>query len=197
VSQRLAAGLGLAVLLAGCAIERGIALPPMDDWETRRAVLGRVSEWSFSGRIGVSAGDEGFNGRLRWSQRQDSYEATVSGPFGAGSVRLDGDGRRVRLTDPEGEVTELVDAEHDLHTMYGWTIPVASLRYWALGIPDPATPAVTEFGEDGQLARLAQNSWVVEIGQYREASGQPMPRRITASSTETRVRLVIDGWTFH
>lgn len=196
MSLRLAAGMGLAVLLAGCAIERGIALPPMDDWETRRAVLGRVSDWSFSGRIGVSAGDEGFNGRLRWSQRQDSYEATVSGPFGAGSVRLDGDGRRVRLTDPEGEVTELVDAEHDLHTMYGWTIPVASLRYWALGIPDPATPAVTEFGEDGQLARLEQNSWVVEIGQYREASGQPMPRRITASGTETRVRLVIDGWTF-
>lgn len=196
MTPRIAAGLGVLVLLAGCAVERGVALPPMDDWATRQAVLGGISHWSFAGRIGVSAGEEGFNGRLRWEQIGDAYEATVSGPFGAGSVRIDGNGSRVRLTDADGEVTELVDAERELRAMYGWTIPVESLRFWTLGIPDPAAAAATEFGPDGQLARLEQGGWVVEIGQYREAAGQSMPRRISATSADTRVRLVIDDWTF-
>jgi len=196
VTPRLAAGLGALVLLAGCAVDRGVALPPMDDWSARQAVLGGIRDWSFTGRIGVSAGEEGFNGKLRWNQQHERYDATVSGPFGAGSVRIDGDGRRVRLTDPDGVVTDLVDAEQELRAMYGWTIPVASLRYWALGIPDPALPAATELGDDGLLVRLEQDSWVVEIGQYRDAAGQAMPRRISATGADTRVRLVIDSWTF-
>ena len=169
----------------------------MTDWEVRRAVLSNISEWAFTGRIGVSAGTEGFNGRLRWHQRDDDFQASVSGPLGAGAVRIDGTGERITVADKTGEVTELEDAELDLRLRYGWTIPVTSLRFWALGIPDPGSPAMTEFGEDGQLTRLEQRNWVVDIGQYREGGGQLMPRRITAVNADAKVRLVIDSWTFY
>ena len=187
---------GLA-LLHGCAVERGVELPELSEWEVRERVLTGLSEWAFSGRIGVSAGDEGFNGRLRWRQTDDAFNASVSGPFGAGSVQIDGSRNGITVTERNGELTELHDPEYDLRVRYGWTIPVTSLRYWALGVPDPNSPAATEFDDDGQLARLEQRNWVVDIAQYREGGGQLMPRRITAVNADARVRLVIDSWTFY
>ncbi len=186
---------GMAVL-SSCAVQRGVELPVLSDWETRQQVLGAMSDWGFSGRIGVSAGEEGFNGALRWHQVNDGFSATVSGPLGVGTLRISGVGGRVTIIGADGVETELNDAEADLRAMYGWTIPVASLRYWALGIPDPASPAVTEVGENGQLLSLEQGGWRVDIRQYREAGGQPMPRRMNAVNGDAKVRLVIDHWSF-
>lgn len=184
------------LLLSACALRQGALLPEIGDWEQRKALLGAVDDWEFAGRVGVRAGDEGFNGKLRWSQKNDRFRATVSGPLGIGTVHLEGDGRRIVLTDKDGLRTVLDDAESELYLRYGWTIPVTSLRYWALGIPDPSLDARTEFDDAGQLARLEQGDWIVSIGAYREGGGQSMPRRLTASGGNTRVRIVVDNWRF-
>lgn len=184
-------------LLGACATTRqGIDLPNIDTWESRSAVLGEIREWEFKGRIAVKAGDEGFNGKLNWSQRDDTFSATVGGPLGMGTVRIEGDSRSVILTDRDGVETVLTDAELELRHRYGWTIPVASLRYWALGIPDPSMAALTDFDEQDRLVRLEQSNWIVEISRYREGGGQQMPRILSATNPDTRVRMVIDRWLF-
>ena len=187
----------LLLATAGCATQRGAGLPEFDDWDSRRDALSSLSEWEFHGRIGVSAGEEGFNGKLRWWQHDDVFVASVSGPLGVGTVKIQGDERQVSVTDEDGVVTEMQDAEAELYRRYGWTIPVTSLRYWALGIPDPSSPAETAFNGAGQLARLEQRNWAVQIDAYREGGGQQMPRRMVATHRDTKVRLVIDNWIFH
>lgn len=186
----------VAALLAACAGQRSVQLPELGDWESRQAILAGTDEWEFAGRIGVSAGQEGFNGKLWWRQDGPVFRARLSGPLGAGTVFINGDGEEITVTDSDGGVTELRDAEAELRQMYGWTIPVTSLRYWALGVPDPAAPAETEFGEDGRLRKMRQGNWEVDITQYREGGGQPMPRRLNATSDDVKVRLVVDNWTF-
>jgi outer membrane lipoprotein LolB len=185
-----------ALLISACATRQSIDLPAIDNWDSRQAILAGLGEWEFRGRIGVSAGDDGFNGKLRWMQDDNVFRATLSGPFGIGTVRLDGDGNTVVLTDNNGARTVLEDAETELYLRYGWTIPVASLRYWALGIPDPSLPAHTEMNDNGQLLRLDQGNWTVRITRYREGGGQLMPSRLSAVNSHTRVRLVIDKWSF-
>ena len=155
-----------------------------------------MKNWAFKGRIGVKAGDEGFNGKFNWEQVGKDFEATVGGPLGIGTVRIEGDNGKIRLTDKDGEQTILANPEADLWYRYGWTIPVHSLRFWALGIPDPALPAKTEFDEHGRLSLLEQSDWVVRISRYREGAGQDMPRTLTAMNPDTRVRMVIDRWSF-
>lgn len=183
--------------LAGCAATRpAVDLPAIDTWEARRTVLGELRDWQFKGRIAVKAGDEGFNGKFNWLQQDDTFSATVGGPLGIGTVRIEGDGRSVVLTDEDGIRTVLTDAELDLRYRYGWTIPVASLRYWALGVPDPSMAAVTELDDEGRLSSLLQSNWTVEISSYREGGGQKMPRILTATNPDTRVRMVIDQWLF-
>jgi len=185
-----------ALLVAGCAARKGVLLPEIDGWESRTAVLGSRQEWEFSGRIAVRANDDGFNGKLRWAQDVDAFAATVGGPLGIGTVRIEGDGTSATLTDKDGVRTELGNVEADLLHRYGWTIPVASLRYWALGIPDPGAAAETEFNADGRLSRLSQRDWTVEITRYRQGAGQWLPNRMTARNSDTRVRIVIDNWRF-
>jgi len=183
-------------VLSGCATRGGLSLPDMADWETRKAVLTEADEWEFTGRIGVNAGDEGFNGKLFWRQDGAVFRARISGPLGVGTVFINGVGRQLTVTDQAGVATRLNDAEAELRQMYGWTIPVASLRYWALGIPDPADPARTSFGDDGQLVQILQSHWQVDYGPYRDGAGQSMPRRLTAVSGDVKVRLIVDDWVF-
>lgn len=192
------AGLLAAVLvITGCAATpQSVDLPPIGSWDARNQVLSGIRDWEFKGRIAVKAGDDGFNGKFNWAQEGDAFKATVGGPLGMGTVRIEGDGNTVVLTDKDGVSTVLDDVEAELRWRYGWTIPVASLRYWALGIPDPAFPAATELAEDGRLVRLEQSDWVVEISRYREGGGQQMPRILSATNPDTRVRMVIDRWLF-
>lgn len=187
------------LLLAACASQRGVDLPDISEWDQRVRVLSAVETYDFNGRVAVKAGAEGFNGKLRWQQEAENrFQASVSGPLGIGTVRLAGDGTSVSVTDKDGVETRLDDVETDLYLRYGWTIPVESLRFWALGIPDPRVPAVTEFSAAGELVRLVQRGWTVEIGRYQETSGgQQMPSRLSAQNPETSVRLVIDRWVFH
>jgi len=194
-----AAGLVLlaafVAIIAGCTTTAGVALPDLSDWAVRQAVLGAADEWAFSGRIGVRTGDEGVNGKLWWRQDGSVYRARISGPIGVGTMFINGDGMEVALTDSDGVVTELANAERDLRERFGWTIPVTSLRFWTLGIPDPADEASVEF-EAGLARSIVQRDWRVTISEYADGGGQPMPRRLTAESGDIRVRLVIDEWTF-
>lgn len=196
-ASRPAAWLAVA-LLAGCATtpKNAIDLPDISTWPLRQQVLGDVEYWQFRGRIAVKAGDEGFNAKFNWTQTGEDFYASVSGPLGIGTVLIEGDGDRITLTDKDGEKTVLDDPEADLWYRFGWTIPVNSLRFWALGIPDPREPSITEFDEDGRLSHMEQRRWRVDISRYREAAGQIMPRTLTATNPDTRVRMVIDRWLF-
>jgi outer membrane lipoprotein LolB len=185
------------LLLSGCATQKGVDLPDINAWESRQAVLAELDRWYFTGRIGVKTGNDGFNGKLRWTQDEDSFNATVSGPLGIGTVRIEGNDEGVRITDKVGATTVLRDVESELYYRYGWTIPIESLRYWVLGIPDPRISSETEFDESDRVTRLMQRGWTVDVSAYREAGGQQMPKRLVAASSETTVTLVVDNWVFH
>ena len=190
-------GLCLAIL-SGCATTRSsIDLPDITTWDLRQEALIELDSWEFQGRIAVKAGEKGFNGKFNWTQTGDEFYATISWPLGIGTVKIEGDGRVVFLTDKGGIRTILQNPETELYYRYGWTIPINSLRYWALGIEDPSVEAKAEVDEFGRLISLQQNDWVLKISRYRESAGQEMPRNLMASNLDTRVRMVIEKWMFY
>ena len=139
-------------------------------------MLGRLDEFEFSGRVGVSYADDGFNGKLRWQQSGGAYDARLSGPLGVGTVLISGDGNEAAITDKDGVTTVLPDVEAALYERYGWTIPVDSLRYWALGIPDPRVAAETRV-RGRWSAHRTPPAWLDRCG--RPLSGR---RRRTADA---------------
>jgi outer membrane lipoprotein LolB len=184
-------------LVTACAPRPIQELPVFTSWEDRNQVLAELPEWEFRGRLGVRSAEEGFNGKVHWRQFEADYNAQISGPIGFGTVRISGNPGLVRLVDRDGRLTVLTDPENDLRSLYGWTLPVSSLRFWALGIPDPQVPATTiVVDERGLLTVLAQGGWRIEYPDYRPYAGQPMPRRLVASAGDARVVLVFDAWVF-
>ena len=141
VSGMLWAGL-VALSLAGCAT-RGPAVdsPVLRDPEalaaaqasqaTRAAWLASQADWSFSGRVAVSANGKGGSGRIEWRQDGPAFEVALAAPVtrqswrlavdGSGGARLEGlEGGGVELQparcEASGDVVELgaekLDIEH-------------------------------------------------------------------------------------
>lgn len=182
--------------LAGCAARPVTPLPDITPWEARQALLGDLEAWAFNGRVAVRTDADGFNGKLRYRHTDGNFEAVLSGPLGIGTVRLVRENGVLVYTDKDGIVTEFTDPEIDLKYRFGWDVPLDSLRYWALGIPDPSRPADTTLNVDGQLASMAQGGWDIEVTRYDETGGEVMPKRLTVTNQATRVTLFIDRWDF-
>ena len=167
----------------------------MSVWESRKVLLGSLEDWGFNGRIAVRGADDGFNGKLRYQQVAGDFEAVMSGPLGIGTVKLARSGEDLRFTDKNGTVTAFTDPDVELRYRLGWEVPLDSLRYWALGIPDPERPAEAALDEAGGLATtIEQDGWSIDVAKYGDIGGQAMPKRLIVTNGETRVTLVIDRW---
>jgi outer membrane lipoprotein LolB len=190
---RLAAALILA-LIAGCRTSPP-TLPPSASWELRRPQLQAREHFQLKGRVAVAAGDEGFNANLRWTQDGERSQLTLEGPLGVGGARLTASGNDLTLVTSRGEVVDSAAAHAALAERLGFDPPLASLRYWVLGVPDPAQPATESLDPAQQrLKALTQDGWHVDYQSYTSANGEPLPARLTMQRDTVRVRLLVDDW---
>jgi outer membrane lipoprotein LolB len=192
---RLCVTLFVAVaVLAGCRTAPPLQ-PPAQSWEVRRPQLQARAHFALRGRVAVAAGAEGFNANIRWVQDGSRSQLTLEGPLGVGGAQVSASGDELRLVTSRGEEIENAAAHAALTQRLGFDPPLASLRYWLLGVPDPAEPA-TEALEVGQqrLSQLTQAGWHIDYGAYTRANGEPLPARLTLQHDAVRVRLLVDGW---
>jgi outer membrane lipoprotein LolB len=186
---------GLALILAGCATAppKPIGRPNRVAWHQRLERLKALSDWRLSGRIGVVNGENGGSGTLLWSEHAPRFSMTFSGPFGVGGFKLYGTPSGL-FVDTGDKTFYTADPVHYLARRLGGPIPVKSLRYWALGMPAPGTPANVRVDEDGLLRRLVQDGWTIRYDRFQKASGLTLPARLKARRGQVRIKLVIDSW---
>ena len=178
-------------LLNGCAVLDGrdavpdlpdLALP--DGWEARRGTLQGWPGYELRGRVAVASGEDGFSGNLRWLQRPTLTRLELDGPLGVGGVRY--------------EFTPGADPAA-LEQALGAPVPLASLRYWLLGVPDPDPTLVAEESlEHGEarLATLRQAGWEIAYPRYAPVAGSrlELPQRIEVRREGLRLRVWVDAW---
>jgi outer membrane lipoprotein LolB len=192
-SSRLAAVLVIAGL-AACRTAPPLQ-PAAESWRARRPQLQAQAHFALHGRVAVAAGTEGFNANIRWVQDGSHSEVTLEGPLGVGGAQISASGEELRLVTSRGEAVENEAAHEALTQRLGFDPPLASLRYWVLGVPDPAEPATEAVDADrGRLSSLTQGGWHIDYGAYTSANGEPLPARLTLERDAVRVRLLVDGW---
>lgn len=186
----------LGVLLAAAALAGCAHVPVETDglgFTERQMRLTALRGWEMRGRLAVDTGERAFQARFRWRQDADSMLLAVNGPFGAGGFRVDGTSRAMTLR-ARGERWVLTDPETELSKLFGWWLPVGSLKDWLIGLPDGAFEARTRFAPSGALARLEQRLWDVEYAEYRLSEGLLVPRKIDMSHGPLELRLTVDSW---
>lgn len=184
---------GVVLALAAC---RTVPAPhPERAWELVRPDLQSLRHFELRGHVAVRAGQDGFIAGLRWVQDGPQAQLALQGPLGVGSVQVSSDGRALEVRTSHGERLDDAAARADLLARLGFEPPLASLRYWLLGVPDPAVPASEGLDPGTQrLAHLQQGDWQIDYGDYVTAGGHSLPSRVTLQSAGVRVRLVIDQW---
>jgi outer membrane lipoprotein LolB len=192
--MRAAAFVACAALLVGCpSLPQRQPVEPQS-WDARRAELQARQSFSLTGRVAVAAGQEGFNARMRWQQSGAASDVSLEGPLGAGGVRITSDGGELHVATSRGEQLDAEAARTEISRRIGFEPPLDSLRYWMLGVPDPASPAKEVLDGEARLASLEQDGWRIEYDAYAAVDGRWLPRRLTLNRDDVRVRLLVDRW---
>ena len=169
--------------------------PAAESWQVRRPQLQARAHFVLSGRVAVATGNEGFNANLRWVQDGPSSQVTLEGPLGVGGAQISASGDELHLVTSRGEQMQSDAAHAALAQRLGFDPPISSLRYWVLGVPDPAQPATEALDPTQQhLSQLTQSGWHVSYSAYTSASGEPLPARLTLERDAVRVRLLVENW---
>jgi outer membrane lipoprotein LolB len=194
--RTIRAALTATALALLCACHAApVVRPPAAPWPERKAELQRHARYEVRGRVAVAANGEGINARLRWVQDGERLLLSLQGPLGVGGVQVTSDGESLSFLDSHGERLGDAAAREELRSHLGFEPPLSSLRYWMLGVPDPAQPA-QETVDDAQqrLTRLEQGGWQIEYPAYMPVNGQSLPARVTLQNNGVRVRLLVDSW---
>ena len=184
-----------ALLLAGCA--GGPVKPDLDQaaaqqaWKTRAAALSQVAQFDLSGRLASGAG---VSGTFTWQQHVDgSFDLHLSGPLGMGAMAISGTEKLMQVKTSKGSYSS-ADPQGLIYQQTGWTLPIAGLRWWVLGLPSPRSTAHVELDGAGRAMSIDQDGWHLAYSEYQDVGGRVLPRRFDASSGEARVKLVADRW---
>ena len=181
-----------ALLVCGCA-----TLPPAPasgDWPARREALLALDQWTLTGRVAVTRGEEGFSGGVQWRQRGPVAEIDVRGPLGAGAIAIRLDGESLAVTDTDGRSLDGEAARRATVDYVGAPLPYAELRYWLLGAPAPDSPWRETLDDGQRLAALEQAGWQVRYGRYTAQHGMELPARVELTAGTLRLRFAVSAW---
>lgn len=177
--------------LAACAsLRQAPVVSHAAPWDERLPTLQQAAHWSLEGRAAATAGQQGWQASLDWRQAGDVSELRLAGPLGVGAalLRLSPSGLSVDGGSPQDDVAGALAAR------LGFNVPIASLRYWILGVPDPGAPyTVTRNGED-RAQQLAQSGWTIDIPRYMAVAGDWLPALLAVHREDVRVRIVVERW---
>jgi outer membrane lipoprotein LolB len=180
--------------VAGCVSAPRLKPTASLPWPERRAELQSLSPFQLTGRVAVAAGSEGFNAHLSWAQSGPRTTLQLNGPLGVGGVHVVADGATLSVETSKGKRLTSDEARAELTDKLGFEPPLTSLRYWVLGVPDPATSSVETVGPDQRLAALEQNGWRIVYSSYMSAGDHWLPQRLALERGDVRVRVVVDQW---
>ena len=151
-----------------------------------------MDAYEFSGQIAAATASQGFSASVTWQQQGRLSELSLRSPLGLGGARVNFDGANLRVTASDGSKVEGEAARAQMVQMVGFEPPLSSLRYWLLGVPDPASEASETLDEVQRLKSLEQNGWFIDYGEY--AASSTLPTRMTLHRQALKLKLHITRW---
>ena len=188
----------LIVLLASCASVYEQTFESPGDWADRMHRQQQISDWSIKARLGVQTETEGGSFDVFWQQHEASYEIRLVAPMGQGAVQIQGDNGGVTISLADGRTEYANDADQLFTAMTGLSLPVNGLRDWLRGLPIQGEAIQhISWNEQGQLYKIEQRGWRVEMGRYRLVADHDLPHAFyleREDRPELSVRLLVREW---
>lgn len=159
-----------------------------------RQALYELQSWHWQGRIGVHTEADAWQANLDWEHERDQDRLRLSGPLSQGmvSIVLQKD---LMYINEGGGVTHLSrDPESELYERLGFAVPLSSLRYWMLGVPEPNRD-FTPLPEGGAVGGgFSQSGWILRTEDYVLVGNRNLPRKMSIQRAGVKLKLVADHW---
>jgi outer membrane lipoprotein LolB len=152
--------------------------------------LEHAAAWQLDGRAAAALGEQGWQASLSWRQSGGSSDLHLAGPLGVGStdIRVSPAGLALNGAPPSTAVRAQLEAK------LGFDLPLDSLRYWLLGIPDPTAPYDLTRNDQDRALKLSQSGWTIEYDEYMASNGDLLPKRLVLNRPDARVRIAVERW---
>jgi len=188
----------LISILASCASITEQVLDRPEDWEARLQQHRQIEDWTIRARLGVQSETDGGSFDVFWQQVADAYEIRLIAPMGQGAVLINGDSNGVKISLADGRTEYSNDADELFSSMTGLSLPVNGLQDWLRGMPVQGEEIqYISWNEPGQLYKLEQRGWQVEMGRYKAVAGYELPHAFyleREDRPELSVRLLVREW---
>lgn len=185
----LAIGLTASLWLSGCSFFT--AEPPSVAYsKTAILPLYKLEHWSFDGRLSITSQKDSWTANTDWQHNPDKDTIKLSGPLGQGATLISLSEGVVTIDKGNGEVQSSNTPEAFITQQLGMPVPVQSLRYWLIGLPEPNSPFIET------ATGFKQAGWLVDYKQMQtlKTSNIPMPHRIDVFNEQVKLKLIIDEW---
>lgn len=147
-----------------------------------------LQRWAFEGRIAITGKNDAWSANINWEHSSTEDLIKLSGPLGQGGALIQLNANGVTIDQGGGDVKSSTDVENFINQQVGLSVPVNSLRYWVVGLPDKSQTASTI--EKG----FEQIGWKNQYKAMQPVSSYFLPRNMTVTSETVKLKLFIDQW---
>ncbi len=147
-----------------------------------------VKVWQLDGRIAINAPKDSWSAQIEWHHSPSEEKLKLSGPLGQGGVAVNLAGETVSIDRGNGRVQTSNDPEQFINQQLGIVVPLRSLRYWAIGVPEPDLDFQTT--ADG----FFQSGWLIDYKEMVAAGNEVLPQKLTVTNRHVKLKLVVDQW---
>ena len=150
--------------------------------------LYELQRWAFDGRIAITGKNDGWNANINWEHTPNEDLIKLSGPLGQGGATIQLNSTGVTIDRGGGDVQSSADVEGFINRQVGLAVPVKSLRYWVIGLPEKSEPAnAIEKG-------FEQAGWRNQYKAMQPVEKHVLPRNMTVTNETVKLKLFIDQW---
>ncbi len=187
----------LRLVVVSCAIFMLIACSPdrvkendayRKDFKDIKISAYRLKSWAFRGRLALKGKADSWQANIVWKHSDVEEKIKLSGPLGQGATVIRLVNHEVFIDRGDGKVISSDSPEEFINQQIGMFVPVESLTYWVLGMPEPSVSFIdTKNG-------FKQSEWLVEYEPFHWVGSYEVPVKITVTNPEIKLKLVIDHW---
>ncbi len=188
VASQLLLCLAYAWALVACVTLRP-ALAPIP-WSQRVIALQNNPSWDLSGRVAVAVGTQGWQATLDWQQRAGLSELHLAGPLGLHAVNLKNTPAGLSIDGAPPSDLGVTQLQQRL----GFELPLEHLKFWLLGVPDPAATFEISMNAVDRVEHLTQADWTMDYDRYLSLQGDWLPAHLVLQHAGVRVRISVDHW---
>tara|TARA_R110000868_G_scaffold162538_1_gene393882 strand:+ start:42711 stop:43262 length:552 start_codon:yes stop_codon:yes gene_type:complete len=181
-------------LLISCTTTK--ELPKNIEKKTQEFSLEQIKKWIFSGRIGVKTPEKNVAANFDWTQQNKHFNITMSGPLGAGKIKMQGTPNNATLTDSKDEVHKTNNINSMFTKITGYNVPLSNIFYWIKGQAAPSSIHKINYNSKNKTKTIVQQGWTIKYQNFMYIKDKDLylPEKVTISNKNVLIKIVIKNW---